>query len=113
MGLTTETATLDRLLGIVSLPDFYNVVREALIWGDEAVTDFDGLRAEVGYSALGPTIALKAAVEIIRDLHREALTETLLQFSLCPIHRHDYAICFDDQNPECAAVRTIHPNHDS
>lgn len=44
---------------------------------------------------------------------REALTEVLLNLSLCPIHRIDYAICFDDQAYECAAVRHIHPSHDS
>lgn len=44
---------------------------------------------------------------------REKLTAELLAESLCPLHRVDYAICFDDQNLECAAIRTIHPSHDS
>ena len=41
------------------------------------------------------------------------LTNLLLSLSLCPMHRIDYAICFDDESPECAAIRMIHPNHDT
>jgi hypothetical protein len=44
---------------------------------------------------------------------REELTALLLSQSLCPLHRIDYAICFDDEDPECAAIRTIHPSHDT
>lgn len=46
-------------------------------------------------------------------LEGDQLTELLLNYSLCPIHRWDYAICFDDQNPECSQVRQIHPGHDT
>lgn len=49
----------------------------------------------------------------IAMLDREQLTATLLAFSLCPLHRIDYAICFDDDTPDCASIRTIHPDHDS
>jgi len=44
---------------------------------------------------------------------REALTETALSLSLCPLHLIDYAICFDDQTPECEAIRQVHPTHDT
>jgi hypothetical protein len=44
---------------------------------------------------------------------RELLTDTALDLSLCPLHLVDYAICFDDENPECASIRTIHPSHDT
>jgi hypothetical protein len=44
---------------------------------------------------------------------RENLTEFALQLSLCPIHLIDYAICFDDNNDECAQVRMIHPSYDT
>lgn len=44
---------------------------------------------------------------------REFVTELALRLSLCPHHLHDYAICFDDSNPECAMIRHIHPGHDS
>lgn len=44
---------------------------------------------------------------------REDLTALALEYSLCPMHFCDYAICFDDDRPECAAIRTIHPGHDT
>lgn len=48
----------------------------------------------------------------IDDLSRDDLTDLALRFSLCPLHFCDYAICFDDDDDECAAIRTIHPSHD-
>jgi hypothetical protein len=44
---------------------------------------------------------------------REYLTELCLNVSLCPMHFGDYASCFDDENPECAAIRVVHPLHDT
>lgn len=44
---------------------------------------------------------------------REMLTDACLSLSLCPVHLIDYAICFDDEPDACAAVRLIHPTHDS
>lgn len=43
----------------------------------------------------------------------ELRTELALADSLCPIHFIDYAICFDDANPECEIIRAIHPSHDT
>ena len=43
----------------------------------------------------------------------EALTETALSLSLCPLHLIDYAICFDDQREACQAIREVHPSHDT
>jgi hypothetical protein len=58
--------------------------------------------------------------DLLNDPHnRELLTDTALALSLCPLHLHDYAICFDDAAcdieyaDECAAIRTIHPSHDT
>lgn len=52
---------------------------------------------------------------IIDDImpNRELITYTALRLSLCPLHLIDYAICFDDDDDECAAIRTIHPSHDT
>jgi hypothetical protein len=36
-----------------------------------------------------------------------------LDASLCPLHACDYASCFDDDDPECAAIRDAFPNHDT
>lgn len=45
--------------------------------------------------------------------YRELITELALAYSLCPMHFCDYAICFDDEDAECAAIRHIHPAHDT
>lgn len=44
---------------------------------------------------------------------KEEFTTLALSLSLCPMHLLDYAICFDDDTPECAAIRIIHPSHDT
>ena len=36
-----------------------------------------------------------------------------LENSICPIHRCDYAICFDDDDDECAQLRAAFPLYDS
>jgi len=50
---------------------------------------------------------------LLKGLDREELTELALSLSLCPLHLIDYAICFDDQTDDCAAIRIIHPSHDT
>lgn len=47
------------------------------------------------------------------DMVFDAMTRFLFQLSICPIHLHDYAICFDDQLPECAQQRIENPAHDT
>lgn len=44
---------------------------------------------------------------------RHALSDLALAESLCPLHLHDYAICFDDELDECATIRNLFPNHDT
>ncbi len=44
---------------------------------------------------------------------REDFTRLALEQSLCPLHLVDYAICFDDDDQECAAIRIVHPSHDT
>lgn len=44
---------------------------------------------------------------------REEITFWALSDSLCPIHFCDYAMCFEDDDPECATIRLIHPGHDT
>lgn len=43
----------------------------------------------------------------------DRMTALLLDNSLCPMHAIDYAICFDDDDPTCAAIRACFPNHDT
>ena len=44
---------------------------------------------------------------------RHWLSMQYLENSLCPVHHIDYAICFDDQDPECALIREYFPSHDT
>lgn len=62
------------------------------------------------------------AAELLRDLlttmldspyARHDLSMMMLDFSLCPMHAIDYAICFDDDHPDCAAIRATFPRHDT
>lgn len=58
-------------------------------------------------------IDLEQQRDALLAMQREPLTSLLLEHSLCPLHRIDYAICFDDDDDECAAIRLIHPDHDT
>lgn len=59
--------------------------------------------------------ALRALLAIIdsADYMTDRMTALLLDNSLCPLHACDYAICFDDDDPDCAQIRAIHPSHDT
>lgn len=52
-------------------------------------------------------------VALIEVMPEPLRLRTALAYSICPVHLRDYAICFDDQNPECVAVRLEHPEHDT
>jgi len=82
--------------------DFQQDVREMLISGE--------LPEE---PESGRILDLQRVQLCIATLDREQLTAMLLEYSLCPVHRIDYAICFDDETESCAAVRFIHPGHDT
>lgn len=60
--------------------------------------------------------------ELLRDLlttladspyYTHELSMLCLDYSLCPMHNIDYAICFDDLDPDCAAIRACFPHHDT
>lgn len=50
---------------------------------------------------------------IDNEYARSFISTLALEMSLCPMHLVDYAICFDDDNAECAAIRSIFPDHDT
>lgn len=57
---------------------------------------------------------IDARIAYPHDEHaRHALSDLLLSYSLCPMHAIDYAICFDDDDPDCAAIRAHFPIHDT
>jgi hypothetical protein len=81
--------------------------RSLLIFPDfDTTTDDDELR-------FLPTMIELLTTIIDYDFSRDAITELALANSLCPLHFCDYAICFDDDDPECAPIRFIHQSHDT
>lgn len=98
---------INRIIAIIADDDDLDLmIRDMLINDELAAHDFD---------ALPPRDAalMRALLELIRSLDRETITELRLAYSLCPLHAIDYAICFDDDDPECALIRAIHPSHDT
>lgn len=92
--------------------DMLTAMRELLIDPDATSDDLAAIADDLRPADLD---RMRDAIRymITDSTQRESLTELLLESSLCPLHRIDYAICFDDDDPECAAIRTIHPSHDS
>jgi hypothetical protein len=74
--------------------------------------DLDACRMLHDDADLSDADTISRLLRIIAD-DRELLTTLLLDYSLCPLHTIDYAICFDDDNDECLHIRIIHPAHDS
>ncbi len=135
----TATATIARLTDTSSItrpteppyymtaPDYANeILRDLLNIDDDAAlidsldldyyatpTDADPALLTIDTLALAHELA--AAIDYLRtdSFAIQYLSELRLAHSLCPIHHCDYAICFDDDEPECATIRTYFPNHDS
>lgn len=46
--------------------------------------------------------------------YRDQISKLAMDMSLCPMHFCDWASCFDDEDEECAAIRSIFPyGHDT
>ena len=56
---------------------------------------------------------LREMLDYLMTLDRQSISLMRLDDSLCPMHACDYAICFDDDDAECAAIRTCFPSHDT
>lgn len=54
-----------------------------------------------------------AILAALKALSRDDRSQLALALSLCPLHECDYAICFDDEDVECVAIRKIFPTHDT
>lgn len=87
--------------------DFWTAVH---MWitsdGDVPVWDRKDCGSHVDWAKVEETVTTTKA-------NREGWTALLLSLSLCPLHECDYAICFDDEDSECAAIRAVHPGHDT
>lgn len=104
---------LHTLLAAVNIDDDLSLAwRDLLIaQGDIGGVDTEGFSVTKVQILETLTDLLGALIE--DPYRRDELTDLLLGESLCPLHFCDYAICFDDQNPECLPIRTIHPSHDT
>jgi hypothetical protein len=56
---------------------------------------------------------MRDCINTLIDNDPQSISMLRLDFSLCPLHAIDYAICFDDDDPDCAAIRNAFPNHDT
>jgi len=93
----------------------YDVVRTFLMSVESYDYDYfdDEVKSSIGQKAINE---VRDAVGVLVDdgvEGREYLTALRLAYSLCPLHAIDYAICFDDDDVECAGIRIVHPGHDS
>jgi hypothetical protein len=59
------------------------------------------------------TLDLHRCLIMLQNLEPSQLMRMRLDYSLCPLHACDYAICFDDNDDECEIIRTMHPEHDT
>jgi hypothetical protein len=82
--------------------DLSDAIRDLLIAPDDA---------DQSHHPLADTIRL--AITTLDDRDPQTTSMMRLANSLCPLHRCDYAICFDDDDPDCAAIRRCFPDHDS
>jgi hypothetical protein len=108
------TTTRDELAALLDDDAAWMLMRALLIYPDESNDELNRMLADCNddpytADALDDLRATRAAIAADREL----LTDIALQLSLCPIHLIDYAICFDDDDADCAAIRIIHPSHDS
>lgn len=88
--------------------DYSTALRNLLI--DRASTATDPYDA--------PAIAYDFLRTLLADIDAapymtQRLSMLLLDNSLCPMHAIDYAICFDDDEPDCATLRAFFPDHDT
>lgn len=123
--MLTSHETLMNFSNYAQTPEHADLIRTLLLhstlfnppkpYYDAQIATFD-LELRDALEMLDEPISLDDAKTIrnaLESLDRESLTEIALHHSLCPLHLIDYAICFDDENAECAQIRLIHPSHDT
>jgi len=94
--------------------DFRNLLIQ-FDWSDFDLNDFLQDCESTRY------LDLRWAYEILKALKADragggidTLSELAMQYSLCPVHFVDWAICFDDEPEDCSQVRAIFPrSHDT
>lgn len=109
---TNPTPNSDPYRPNTKYDDARNAFRDLLCDDDEMPDDLDLLTHD-DFDALRDALAIITANASERHDARELLTTYALDNSLCPLHLCDYQSCFDDADDECAAIRLIHPSHDT
>lgn len=121
--MTTTSNPADAINAMLSDRDDPNpdltsaIMRDLLICSDLAAFDAASFTeyydAESDDDANAIADRIRPLLDEMRDNYRDAFSMLCLDFSLCPMHTIDYAICFDDETPDCAAIRACFPSHDT
>lgn len=117
--MTTHSDARDALQSLRSLTDDDMLIALRALLIDRAADpadyfDLDELRPDALDAIRRDLAAIDAELATpYAELTRHAYSELLLDHSLCPMHAIDYAICFDDDNAECATIRQYFPSHDT
>lgn len=125
-AMTNEMTTTQINIRLAALDaDAFSALRTMMIDIDTRdmtffpdATTLDALRADYPTADIDAIRTdLAALIELARrpydESARQSLSMIALDQSLCPLHMIDYAICFDDDDPDCAAIRSCFPNHDT
>lgn len=120
--MTTTTATIARLRELIDhAPDCDTDPMRDDDQHDLALADTRILLCEIDFRESIDFCNSDARYELrnliralIDDDHARGFISTLaLEMSLCPMHLRDYAICFDDSDPDCITIRELFPDHDT
>lgn len=108
MNETDINIAINALIALDDDADHLSMITRELLIDDDAYTidasdDLTDNERQIAHT-----------IRILLQLHDDdALARLRLDYSLCPMHACDYAICFDDNDPECAQLRIDHPEHDT
>lgn len=119
------TSTADRIAELDAIArrpdpncDIYIAIRHLLIDPTQTIDDFSTLTDPTAIDLFDIIRDHILAIDEHCDLPHQSdsiqsRSMLLLEYSLCPMHRIDYAICFDDDDPDCAQIRALFPSHDT
>lgn len=90
-------------------------LRELLIAADDGYDQLDDIISSSEADSADVRALLDALMTLYADEYsRDTLSSLAMRHSLCPMHFIDWAICFDDDDPDCAQIRTVFPHsHDT
>lgn len=115
-ALTTCNPTIDSRCANSTAPfcihfDNNSMLRNLLIDIDDTPTTHPADFADDPITHALLRASLRTMIDYDYSTHE--LSMMRLDHSLCPLHHIDYAICFDDDDPDCATIRALFPSHDT